>query len=560
MRKLYEPWCLFALWGIYAITYGVLNIYGKTQAIAGLLSMIAEAGLDLACCILALTLAKKLVNHEKIIFKLVASSFIFAAISDSSYNIILNIFGIRSFSFFIESIFDLPFTAFLLLQTIVWGLIFKVLFQKNNQNFNKLIFLPFLLSGVIIFLTFLLLPSWEVSPLSAEGLYNILDTTLEVISFGFVVIILFSAKGRSLALLASGYLIIIASDFIIRFAEVENVLFPGSALETTWALGLLIFLFGLINIKNSNQFNIKNSLNNWNSLHVQAGYWIFTSSLFSILLLLVLNYFFSNIDVKGVRDIPATLIVFAVFTSIASHLISSYLIRPFKYLKKLVSLYAQSDLALPPERSTETKIEEFKQLENCLYDGLTAIKNRSYIERNYFNSVVEYTNKIRGPASAIHMLVNDIVELPPGKKQLLLDAANQINITTEHLIKKINLIPNENKEANFPHIDGKNSDLVIMIDDNINLSMAWEMAAEENGVSIKTYNNPNDFMTDAGMFDKSIKIYIDINLINEINGIELSRWAYKEGFENLYLITGDRSGDFPEMPWIKEILGKMPPF
>jgi hypothetical protein len=549
------------LWCVYTIIYGVISNNESTLPISGYLSLFAEMGLDTACAILAYKTIRNLENPEKIIFKLIFVSFILAILSDGSYNIILNIFGIVSFSVMVETIFDLPFTGFLLLQTISWALIFKVTYSENALKLKKLILLPFLLSGAVILLTFFFLPSWKVSPLSIEGIYNITDTFLEVASFGFVVISLFSAKNKNLALLASGYLIIIASDFIIRFAEIEKVLFPGSALETTWVLGLILFFAGLYKIKNLDNFTIKDSLNRWNSLHVQIGYWLFTSSLFSIFILLVLNYVFSNLDLKGIRDIPATLIVFAVVSSIISHVISSYLIKPFGQLNKIVKSYANQDTLTERNINNRSQIEEFIELEGCLYEGLLAIKNRSLIEKSYFKSVLNYTNKIRNPVSAISMLAEDINELPEEKRSLLINAAREINESSKELIEKINQLPKEDEVNSTNNLEStENIPQVIMVDDNVNLSMAWEMDAENNDIKLTTYNHPSDFINNIGNFSSDVNIYIDVNLSEEMNGVELSEWAHKKGFKNLYLITGEDPKQFETITWIKAVYGKNPPF
>lgn len=552
---------ILILWCIYTALYGAISNYGEFKSLAGYMSLFAEVGLDFTCLTLAFFITRKAKLIEKTIFRLVAISFVFAIFSDASYNLILNILGIRNFSLKLESSFDLPFTAFLLLQSIAWSLVFKIIYNESKQHLKILIALPFFLSGAVILLTFLFLPTWQVNPLSVEGIYNISDTLLEVISFGFVVICLFSARDKNITLLASGYLIIIASDFIIRFAEVEKVLFPGSALETTWILGLMLFASGLYKINISNNINIRRSLNKWNSLNVQIGYWIFTSSLCSIFILLLLNYIFSNLDLKGIRDIPATLVVFAVLSSILSHGIASYLIRPFKHLNHIVSTYSQGDLKTPENIKSSPQIEEFIQLEDCLYEGISAIKNRTLIEKSYFESVVNYTNQIRNPVSAIHMLVTDIDELPDEKKSLLIDAANLILSNTDTLIQKMNGLPNKCNKALLNSQQQNHSNLqVIMIDDNKNLAMAWEMDAANFSVPLTTYNDPENFMRDAGGINKEVVLYIDINLSEDMSGIELSKWAYKQGFSNIYLITGENANNFQEMHWIKGVFGKEPPF
>lgn len=47
---------------------------------------------------------------------------------------------------------------------------------------------------------------------------------------------------------------------------------------------------------------------------------------------------------------------------------------------------------------------------------------------------------------------------------------------------------------------------------------------------------------------------------NPINIFKRKKELYEKGFKNIYLSTGYQNTDFSEMYWIKEIVGKLPPF
>jgi len=46
----------------------------------------------------------------------------------------------------------------------------------------------------------------------------------------------------------------------------------------------------------------------------------------------------------------------------------------------------------------------------------------------------------------------------------------------------------------------------------------------------------------------------------EIRGEEIAKGLYEKGFRNLYLTTGHSPETFPHLPWIREIVGKKPPW
>src|SRR3990167_124965 len=55
-------------------------------------------------------------------------------------------------------------------------------------------------------------------------------------------------------------------------------------------------------------------------------------------------------------------------------------------------------------------------------------------------------------------------------------------------------------------------------------------------------------------------IFIDSDLNDTVRGQDFAQELYKKGFTNIYLATGYRIADFGEMPWIKAVVGKEPPF
>lgn len=547
-------WAIY-LWFIYTLFYGLTKNIPAIESLNGYLALIGEAGLDFLCAVLAFSVLAKCDTDSKTITKLFALSFVFGFISDGSYNIILNIMGIDTFPSLVETVFDLPFAAFLLLQTFAWFLIFKKVYHKSKYHLKGLILLPFLISGITVLLTFFLMPAWKVNFSSTEGIYNIIDTLLEVISFALVIICLFSARDKKITLLASGYLIVIASDFVIRFAEVEKVLFPGSPIETTWVLGLLLFAIGLANIKKQSYFNLNEGLGEWNSLKVQIGYWLFTSSLASLFILLLINSILSNLDIRNMHDIPATLIVFAVLSALLSQILAGYMVRPFRYLNEVISKYSRRDFKAFKNITSDIKIEEFKDLETCLHDGLKAIKQQSYLEREYFQVALAYSNRIMDPIAAIKMLAEDIDELPQEKKKLLFGAVQQVAENTDQLLQQLSATKGgETTKSQREIIEA------IMVDDDKNLAMAWEMDAANVGIDLITFNSPSDFIADIDNLDKTANLYIDVNLSSDIDGVKLSKIAYERGFNNLYLITGSDPSEFSNLDWVKGVFGKTPPF
>ncbi len=104
------------------------------------------------------------------------------------------------------------------------------------------------------------------------------------------------------------------------------------------------------------------------------------------------------------------------------------------------------------------------------------------------------------------------------------------------------------------HID------LIFIDDNVLLTSAWTLSGIENNKKIAVYNNIQNFMVDLGKYNFDTPIYIDSDLNEKRTGQSYAHELYLEGYKNIYLATGYPDDSFPEMHWIKKIVGKEPPF
>lgn len=105
----------------------------------------------------------------------------------------------------------------------------------------------------------------------------------------------------------------------------------------------------------------------------------------------------------------------------------------------------------------------------------------------------------------------------------------------------------------------KSADL-IFIDDYESITQAWVMHGATVGKTIATYNSIHAFRADINKFDLSTPVYVDSDLNDEMKGQDFAKELYEYGFKNIYLSTGYPPSKFPKMFWIKEVVGKMPPF
>lgn len=100
----------------------------------------------------------------------------------------------------------------------------------------------------------------------------------------------------------------------------------------------------------------------------------------------------------------------------------------------------------------------------------------------------------------------------------------------------------------------------VLIDDDIYTQMTWKLAARKADVSLTSFCSVEEFIQASSSFRKDDPIYIDSNLGPDLKGEVLSEEIFKMGFTNLYVATGYLSQDVVKPSWIKDVLGKRPPF
>jgi len=100
----------------------------------------------------------------------------------------------------------------------------------------------------------------------------------------------------------------------------------------------------------------------------------------------------------------------------------------------------------------------------------------------------------------------------------------------------------------------------ILIDDDELVHVYWKNEAQIMGKKVASYKHPQEFLSIAHHYHKSIPIYVDSNLSDGIKGEDVSKEIRALGFENVYIATGLDASEFPPMSWIKGIVGKNPPW
>lgn len=390
------PW---SIWLFCAFSFVSLKNYGFSN-VAGYITFLSEVVCDVlitGVCILILRSVK--VQH-KCFFKLQLVSFVFSIVADGSFNLFINIIGIKV-SNLQYAVFDIPFFCFLFFQMISWHTLLKsCLPNKHKINY------PFFILSLVLFLTFIMGINWNIAVFSFQGILNIFETLIESLSFLFITYILICTDLSWLRKIGFGHLIVISSDFIIRNSFVnDNVLISNPA-EIFWVLGLILHGAGMFEYY---FFPKKITLKKINQ--VQPIFSV-VLLLFSLTLILIFYFiimvFLPNLNsqlLSSGHAISALVVILTIISISLSIYISDLLSDNIKELK---ALNDGKILELPNQvRNKGIKISEFTEVKNIIFSSFEMKNTLLKQEKKLTEKMLRGAHDIRSPISSLECLLEN---------------------------------------------------------------------------------------------------------------------------------------------------------
>jgi len=100
----------------------------------------------------------------------------------------------------------------------------------------------------------------------------------------------------------------------------------------------------------------------------------------------------------------------------------------------------------------------------------------------------------------------------------------------------------------------------VLIDDDELIHLSWDLTAQRTGTRLMCHPSEESFQSAASEIPKDTPIYIDVNLAENVRGETVAKSLFEQGYKNLYLATGEMSEKLGDVPWVRAIVGKTPPF
>ncbi|PIK14060.1 HAMP domain-containing sensor histidine kinase [Halobacteriovorax sp. JY17] len=100
----------------------------------------------------------------------------------------------------------------------------------------------------------------------------------------------------------------------------------------------------------------------------------------------------------------------------------------------------------------------------------------------------------------------------------------------------------------------------VLIDDDELIRFTWAEAAKNKERKFLCFESCEDFEAQLPELEGYVVLYLDSHLSNDCRGEEKAKEYYEKGIKEIYLETGNESSSYNSMYWIKEIIGKNPPW
>lgn len=357
-------------------------------------------------------------SNGKRVFRFFLLSIIFLFILDVLYYIVYSIPHKWSYVF----IFDLfHFTYYAITIYFITNILTKYTFNLKNILIG---FPVAILVNIGIFLVFSIDTKFIHNYWSIRNTIQITRSIIDLILFNFCFFWLIYSKKISSSIIASGYIILTASEFMLTSCYISKITSLLVWAELFWMLGLIFLLFGMVTIILTNSYDIKDWFANSTNIRIKFTFSSFTMISLSLIMFFVLIKQFATINEEFYVFFPTIIMVSSLIVALISIFIGRTVEKP------LIDI--QNDINnLLVNNNT---VDDFKIANSEQYSETQQIEQK-------IKTLILLVNK-QSKNAAIGILARDIahdIKSPLSILQYCKDTLSNIIEVDEKLLKSIKI-------------------------------------------------------------------------------------------------------------------------
>ncbi|MCC2624783.1 MAG: kinD [Burkholderiales bacterium] len=398
-------------WFLYILIYLLLNNLAPSHSWT--IVTVGQLGFNLLSFHIGFKLYKRSYGTAKRIFFWWSIAFIFGFIADFFYNSINNILLLNSYrNFSLSSLYQVPFLVSLVCHNIAWMIIVApVIDLKKGQ---KLVYhIPIFIMGVIVLTIFIFAFGVNTDTFSLSAAFRLFDTILEIIGFILVSICFVATNITPIRFLATGFLLVIICDLILKINFVYLTLGPNNLMDVGWVMGLMFMSAGLYGF---NKFPV--SFRYWNSrantIQLQFTFWIFIVCILFIGIFITLNYFiFPSVAAayhRHIKVLGCFLVVLSILILWVSYIFTKRLLQPLDNMRDAIKKFVSTNQPEIKLLESNYGTVEFRQLNNFIRESFVSILERQKFENAFISNAAQIVHDMGSPLTTMEVAIRSLEE------------------------------------------------------------------------------------------------------------------------------------------------------
>lgn len=395
------------------------------------MSAYVELGLDAVIIVSSYRAIKLVESKYKKYFTILCIGFVFLAINDATYFFIYEVLKIQSPSNYLNLLYFLPFLAWAILQSLFWvNVLKKPVFSKKNPK----LFLALNMLGGLVMLIFVISSSWQIEYFSYTGLYELCTGAIEIVLFYLSALGVICSTNKAIYLLAYSNMLVVATNFWEKYLFQSGTLSSFDYSDPFWCLALILATYGLSVLLKNEDPKVSSWFYTLKYIKSQVTLAAFLFTMSTLVLLVMMGYYFGLLDSKGVISLPFTIMLYSLGTLFISNHVGSKLEGLFfKIQKNIKSFMSGSKRKLIKQ---DFSIEEFIFLQKFIFKMFQEEDSRNQEKRRLYEVAAQMAHDIRSPVSVILMFSKEYAGLPENQRMLLRNSANRIQSIANNWLKQ----------------------------------------------------------------------------------------------------------------------------